>query len=685
MSNRGWFIGALSEIRRSRVLLITVAAILAASVTISLLLIDGLTDASSQSTLIIVTILVAMQLLAVAIALMAHRREIRKAVPIVDSDQSRQFEDEMMDSHSLLRALLDGLPQNVLCKDAKGRFVFGNRQFCQTLGRPLDEIVGKTDFDFFPAELAEKYVLDDQAVIKADKPMETVEEHVTPDGRKMYVRVVKSPMRDSEGNNAGLQGIFWDVTEEVEAEQQLQKERDLLDSLMDYSEDLIYFKDSESRFIRVNRYMLNKFGMKDQSEIVGKSDTDLFGAQHSGKALEDERKILRTGKPIIGIEEREDYQDKEDTWVSTTKMPLKNKDGEIIGVFGISRDITDKKRLEVALEQNLNSLLQAVSAVSEGDLTLRAETGDDTIGRVSSSINKMLESFSSMLVRVREIALSVSSCAAEILASSEQISHGSERQANEVLGTSSSVEQMAASMSQVSRNAEAAAEAVRLALGVAESGDRSVINTTEAMERISGTVEQTVGKMRLFAKRSSEISEIIDLIEGIASQTNLLALNAAIEAAHAGDAGLGFSVVAEEIRNLAERSAHAAKDIGRLVKAIQSETVEVLTAMEGGMKEVETGGSLARETRVALQNISQVVRQSADLIEEISHASYEQAKMTRDVSIAMQTISSIALESSAGAQETTQTIQGLVELSEDLNQAISRFRLGDALLHTAPK
>lgn len=683
MSNRGRFIWDLYAISRSPVLLLTVAMTLVAFIAFSIFLLDGLSSGSNRSSVVIIVTLAVMHILAVIIALLVQAREARKRSMTSDTEQVIQYKDEAANSTEMLRALLDGLPQNVLCKDAEGKFIFGNRQFCETLGKPLDEIIGKSDFDFFPAELAEKYVIDDRSVVEGGKPVEIVEEHVTPDGRSMYVRVVKSPVNYSEGKAAGLQGIFWDVTEEIVAEKQLQKERELLNSLMDYMEDMIYFKDMESRFIRVNRYMLKKFGMKDMSEIVGKTDADFFGAAHARKAFEDEQNIIRTGQPLIGIEEREDYTDREDTWVSTTKMPLKNGQGEIIGVFGMSRDITEKKRLEVTMEKNLTALLQVVSSVSEGDLRLRAEEGEDTLGKISTSINRMLSGFGSMLIRVREIALSVSSCATEILAASEQIAQGSERQANEVLGTSTAVEQMAASMGQVSKNATTAEEAVRLALDVAESGDQSVLDTTEAMLKISGTVQHTAEKMRLFAKRSSEISDIIGLIEGIASQTNLLALNAAIEAAHAGDAGLGFSVVAEEIRNLAERCAQAVKDIGRLVKTIQSETVEVLSAMEGGMKEVQTGGQLAKEARESLRNISEVIKQSADLIEEISLASSEQANMTRNVSSAMQTISSIAIESSAGAQETTRTIQGMVELSEELTQAILQFRLGDIVVSTS--
>ncbi|HWC76107.1 MAG TPA: methyl-accepting chemotaxis protein, partial [Blastocatellia bacterium] len=237
------------------------------------------------------------------------------------------------------------------------------------------------------------------------------------------------------------------------------------------------------------------------------------------------------------------------------------------------------------------------------------------------------------------------------------------------------------SMNQVSRNSESSAEAARRALEMAEQGDRSVRDTSEAMSRIDSAVLQTSDKMRLLGVRSSEISEIIDLIDEIAAQTNLLALNAAIEAAHAGEAGLGFSVVAEEIRKLAERSARATRDVGNLIKAIQTETSEALSAMEKGMTEVKSGSLLAEEASKSLQYVSTAVRQSTELIEEISAASEEQARVTRNLASAMQTISSITLETSAGAHETAQTIQGMVGLSEQLNKAISQFRVKDDFVH----
>lgn len=334
-----------------------------------------------------------------------------------------------------------------------------------------------------------------------------------------------------------------------------------------------------------------------------------------------------------------------------------------------------------AMQRSLTEFLSIVSSVSEGNLTKRGTEGDDTLGMVVQSVNKMLEHFSTMLTEVKQIGLSVSSSATEILAAAEQIAVGSQRQADEITNTSSAVEEMAASMNQVSRNAEASADAARRALEMAEHGDKSVRDTSEAMSRIDSAVQQTSEKMRLLGVRSSEISEIIDLIDEIAAQTNLLALNAAIEAAHAGEAGLGFSVVADEIRKLAERSARATRDVGNLIKSIQKETSEALTAMEVGMKEVRGGSHLATQASNALQDISKAVRQSSELIEEISAASEEQARVTSNVAGAMQTISSITLETSAGAHETAQTIEGMVGLADRLNKSISQFKVTEDYIH----
>jgi twitching motility protein PilJ len=331
--------------------------------------------------------------------------------------------------------------------------------------------------------------------------------------------------------------------------------------------------------------------------------------------------------------------------------------------------------MEQRLERDLESLLRVVSQVSEGDLRIRGSEGSDTLGKIAASVNGMLDKFAGMLNQVRDLALSVSSSATEILAASEQIANGAARQADEITNTSSTVEEMAASMTQVSRNAEESASAARQALSMAELGEKSVVNTFEAMNRINQTVQAAAERMKLLANRTSEISEIMDLINEIAAQTNLLSLNAAIEAAHAGEAGLGFSVVAEEIRKLAERSARATRDVSAIIRAIQKESESALGAMDLGMKEVAAGSKMSEQASDSLRNIFSVVKQSSELIEEISASSEEQAKVTRQLAQAMQTISNITHETSAGAHQTAATLQAMVIVSEQLNEAIFRFKV----------
>jgi PAS domain S-box-containing protein len=465
-------------------------------------------------------------------------------------------------------------------------------------------------------------------------------------------------------------------TSERALKQSEEKYRTILESIedgyyeVDLSGDLQFFNDPVSRILG---YPLD--------ELAGLNNREYLDPDVAKEVFKGYNKVFQTGVSRRDLSYPVNRKGGERGFVETSISLRRDASGEPNGFRGIIRDVTERRRAQEALEQSLKEFLTIVSSISEGDLTRRGSDGDDTLGRVIQSVNKMLDHFSMMLTEVKQIGLSVSSSATEILAAAEQIAVGSQRQADEITNTSSAVEEMAASMSQVSRNAEASAEAARRALETAEHGDRAVTDTSEAMGRIDLAVQQTSEKMRLLGLRSSEISEIIDLINDIAAQTNLLALNAAIEAAHAGEAGLGFSVVAEEIRKLAERSARATRDVGNLIKTIQKETSEALTAMDVGMREVKGGSQLAGQASKALQYISAAVRQSSELIEEISAASEEQARVTSNLATAMQTISSITLETSAGAHETAQTIQSMVGLSEQLNKAISQFKVKDDFIH----
>jgi twitching motility protein PilJ len=330
------------------------------------------------------------------------------------------------------------------------------------------------------------------------------------------------------------------------------------------------------------------------------------------------------------------------------------------------------------LQRSVTEFLTTVSQIARGDLTLRGKVTNDALGNVVDSVNYMLDNMTKVLERIRKSAIDVAGNANEILLSAEEMATGATQQDQEITNTSSAVEELTVSMKQVSNNAEASAEAARRALDAAEQGNRAVRDTLEGMQRIRASVQATAKKIKSLGDRSLEISEIINVINDITEQTNLLALNAAIEAARAGEAGRGFAVVADEVRKLAEHSRTATKDIAALIKAIQAETNEAVVVMEEGTKEVEVGARLADQAGKALEAISSVVRQSAELVQEISLASKQQVRGTEGVANAMQIISNITRQTSQGARQTARTVEHMVKLSEQLNEALSQFRFASS-------
>jgi methyl-accepting chemotaxis protein len=327
-----------------------------------------------------------------------------------------------------------------------------------------------------------------------------------------------------------------------------------------------------------------------------------------------------------------------------------------------------------ALQRSITELLTVINQVARGDLSLRGKVTNDALGNVADSVNYMLDNFTKVLERVRKAAMEVTACSNNILVAADQMQAGATQQDQEITNTSSAVEELTVSMKQVSNNAEASAEAARRALDAAEQGNRAVRDTLEGMQRIRSSVQATAKKIKSLGDRSLEISEIINVINDITEQTNLLALNAAIEAARAGEAGRGFAVVADEVRKLAEHSRSATKDIAALIKAIQAETNEAVVVMEEGTKEVESGATLADQAGRALDAISNVVRQSAELVQEISLASKQQVRGTEGVAHAMQIISNITRQTSQGTRGTVATVSQLVKLSDQLNDGLAQFR-----------
>jgi PAS domain S-box-containing protein len=279
--------------------------------------------------------------------------------------EHRRTQDALKNSEMFYQTLVESLPQNILRKDREGRFVFVNHKFCASLGKRLDEVLGKTDKDFFPLHLAEKYHRDDLRVMETREAVDTIEANQTPQGDRIFVHVIKTPLYDAAGHVVGIQGIFWDVTGRKKTEEELAYERDLLRALLENIPDRIYFKDVKSRFLRVSNSMASRLGLKDRDEVLGKTDFDFYPKELAQEFYNDEQRIVLTGQPLINKLERIVDRDGRESWASVTKVPLHNKSGSVTGIIGISRDVTKLKEAEVALEHARDAALETARIKSE--------------------------------------------------------------------------------------------------------------------------------------------------------------------------------------------------------------------------------------------------------------------------------------------------------------------------------
>ncbi len=327
------------------------------------------------------------------------------------------------------------------------------------------------------------------------------------------------------------------------------------------------------------------------------------------------------------------------------------------------------------IQGSIRKLLDEVSGVAEGDLTGEAEVTPDVTGAIADSFNVMIVELRRVIGEVRDTTLQVSSSASEIQTTTEHLAQGSEQQALQIVDTTAAVDEMAVSMQQVSETSAQAAAVAEQALTNARTGTDSVGKTIAGMNAIRGQVQETSRRIKRLGESSQEIGEIVQLIGDIADRTSILALNASIQAAMAGEAGRGFAVVAEEVERLAERSAEATKRIGTLIKAIQSETVEAVSAMEATTREVVAGSSVANEAGRALGEIEAVSNRLSELIQSISMASKQQARGSESVARSMSEISEVTQQTSAGTKQAAVAIRNLAELADELRESLDRFRL----------
>jgi twitching motility protein PilJ len=337
-----------------------------------------------------------------------------------------------------------------------------------------------------------------------------------------------------------------------------------------------------------------------------------------------------------------------------------------------------EQEAKLANDQNQAAILRLMNElqeVADGDLTIQATVSEDITGAIADSVNYTVEELRNLVARINTTAELVADASGKAQTVSSGLQAATEQQSREIRETGEAVLRMASQIQDVSESASESAQVARQSLGAAEQGRRAVQNAIAGMNGIRDQIQETAKRIKRLGESSQEIGEIVELISDITEQTNVLALNAAIQAASAGEAGRGFTVVAEEVQRLAERSAEATKQVAALIRSIQVDTQDAVAAMERSTQGVVAGTRLSDDAGNALGEIGRVSTQLAELIEDISRTTSNQASSAGGVAQSIQRILLVTEQTSEGTQQTAGSILQLAELARELKNSVSRFRV----------
>jgi PAS domain S-box-containing protein len=326
-----------------------------------------------------------------------------------DITERKRIEEELTHERDLLQALMDNIPDLIYYKDPSSKFTRINKAHTAFLGlKDPKEAVGKTDFDFFTPEHSQNAYTDEQEIVKTGTPViNKIEKIRRADGQFRWVTATKMPIKDKNGQITGLVGISRDITEHKQIEEKLEYERDLFNALMDNMPDAIYFKDTESRFIRVSRISCPGLGIKNPEEAAGMTDFDFAPREVAEQTLADDQMVMKSGKPIVGKEEVM-VSKVGKTWYSATKVPIRNKEGKVIGLVGISRDITKIKDTEEELRRYSSQLEELVEERTRKlkDAQRLAAIGE-TAAMVGHDLRNPLQTVAAIPYMVRQMVQSL--------------------------------------------------------------------------------------------------------------------------------------------------------------------------------------------------------------------------------------------------------------------------------------
>ncbi len=353
----------------------------------------------------------------------------------------------------------------------------------------------------------------------------------------------------------------------------------------------------------------------------------------------------------------------------------------ILFLIGFGAYLAQRKRARATTEINQRNqdailrLLDEMSSLADGDLTVQATVTEDVTGAIADSVNYAVEALRDLVSGVNNTAQQVAVQAQETRATTMQLAEASEHQAKEIRVASDSIDEMARSFDDMAKRSSESADVAQNSVEIANRGADMVRQTITGMDSIRDQIQETAKRIKRLGESSQEIGDIVELINGISEQTNVLALNAAIQAASAGGAGRGFAVVADEVQRLAERATNATRRIEALVQTIQADTAEAVNSMEQTTTQVVSGARLAEDAGEALESIEKVSNDLAGLIQNISRQAQEESRNATKIAQLMNSIRDISVQTTEGSGQTAKSVASLAELVRELRDSVSDFKL----------
>ncbi len=353
----------------------------------------------------------------------------------------------------------------------------------------------------------------------------------------------------------------------------------------------------------------------------------------------------------------------------------------ILFLIGFSAYIAQRKRARATADINQRNqdailrLLDEMSSLADGDLTVQATVTEDVTGAIADSVNYAVEALRDLVAGVNNTAQQVAAQAQETRATTMQLAEASEHQAKEIRQATTTINEMAQSFDDMAKRSSESADVAQNSVEIANRGADMVRQTISGMDSIRDQIQETSKRIKRLGESSQEIGDIVELINGISEQTNVLALNAAIQAASAGGAGRGFAVVADEVQRLAERATNATRRIEALVQTIQADTAEAVNSMEQTTTQVVSGARLAEDAGEALESIEKVSNDLAGLIQNISRQAQDESRNATKIAQLMNSIRDISVQTTEGTSKTAKSVANLAELVRDLRDSVSDFTL----------